>query len=46
MGIAILLIVHWYLSFLIQSVFLHRYAAHKNFEMDSLWEKVFIFPHF
>lgn len=41
MGIAILLIVHWYLSFLIQSVFLHRYAAHKNFEMSPLWEKIF-----
>lgn len=43
MGIAILLIVHWYLGFLVQSVFLHRYAAHKNFEMSLLWEKIFYF---
>ncbi|WMJ74175.1 acyl-CoA desaturase [Cytophagaceae bacterium ABcell3] len=41
MGIAILLIVHWYSSLFFQSVFHHRYAAHNIFSMSRGWEKAF-----
>ncbi len=32
---------HWYLSLFTQSVFYHRYSAHKMFTMSKFWEKVF-----
>jgi stearoyl-CoA desaturase (Delta-9 desaturase) len=35
------LIAHWYLSLFSQTFFLHRYAAHKMFEMSPFWEKIF-----
>jgi stearoyl-CoA desaturase (delta-9 desaturase) len=41
MGILIFFIAHWYLSLLMQTFFLHRYAAHKMFTMSPTWEKVF-----
>ncbi|MFT5779178.1 MAG: stearoyl-CoA desaturase (delta-9 desaturase) [Crocinitomicaceae bacterium] len=41
MIILIFLIAHWYLSLFSQTFFLHRYAAHKMFEMSKFWEKVF-----
>ena len=36
-------VVHWYLSLFSQTFFLHRYAAHKMFEMNKFWEKFFYF---
>ncbi|WP_266365176.1 acyl-CoA desaturase [Tellurirhabdus rosea] len=33
--------LHWYLSVLMQTFFLHRYAAHQMFTMNPFWEKVF-----
>ncbi|PHR26677.1 MAG: acyl-CoA desaturase [Fluviicola sp.] len=41
MIILIFIISHWYLSLFSQTFFLHRYAAHKMFEMSNFWEKVF-----
>lgn len=41
MVILIFLIAHWYLSLFSQTFFLHRYAAHKMFEMSPFWEKIF-----
>lgn len=35
------LLAHWYLSVLMQTVFLHRYAAHQMFTMSPRWEKIF-----
>ncbi|GAB3713529.1 acyl-CoA desaturase [Spirosoma flavus] len=32
---------HWYLSVLMQTFFLHRYAAHQMFTMSRGWEKFF-----
>jgi stearoyl-CoA desaturase (Delta-9 desaturase) len=34
-------LAHWYLSVLMQTLFLHRYAAHQMFTMSRGWEKVF-----
>jgi stearoyl-CoA desaturase (delta-9 desaturase) len=34
-------ILQWYLSALMQSIFLHRYAAHKMFAMGPFAEKIF-----
>jgi stearoyl-CoA desaturase (delta-9 desaturase) len=41
MAILIFFLLHWYLSLLMQTFFLHRYAAHKMFTMSPTWEKVF-----
>lgn len=41
MAILIFFCLHWYLSLLMQTFFLHRYAAHKMFTMSPFWEKVF-----
>jgi stearoyl-CoA desaturase (Delta-9 desaturase) len=41
MIILIFIIAHWYLSLFSQTFFLHRYAAHKMFEMSKFWEKMF-----
>lgn len=41
MYILIFFIAHWYLSLLMQTFFLHRYAAHKMFTMSPFWEKFF-----
>lgn len=41
MIIFIFIIAHWYLSLFSQTFFLHRYAAHKMFEMSRFWEKTF-----
>lgn len=35
------LVVHWYLSLFCQTFFLHRYAAHKMFQMNFYWERLF-----
>lgn len=41
MIILVFFLVHWYVSVLMQTLFLHRYAAHQMFTMSSRWEKVF-----
>lgn len=41
MPILIFFLLHWYLSLLMQTFFLHRYSAHKMFTMSPFWEKVF-----
>ncbi|EPG76313.1 stearoyl-CoA 9-desaturase [Leptospira fainei serovar Hurstbridge str. BUT 6] len=37
---------HWLLSVFIQSFFLHRYSAHRMFEMNKVWERFFYFFSF
>lgn len=34
-------LLHWYMSVLMQTFFLHRYAAHQMFTMSPFWEKFF-----
>lgn len=41
MYILVFFVAHWYLSLLMQTFFLHRYAAHKMFTMNPFWEKFF-----
>lgn len=41
MVILIFIIAHWYLSLFSQTFFLHRYAAHKMFDMSKFWERTF-----
>ncbi|MFN3404180.1 MAG: acyl-CoA desaturase [Cytophagaceae bacterium] len=41
MAILIFFVAHWYLSLFSQTFFLHRYSAHKMFNMNPFWEKVF-----
>ena len=40
-AIIIFFIAHWYLSLFSQTFFLHRYAAHKAFDMSRAWERFF-----
>jgi stearoyl-CoA desaturase (delta-9 desaturase) len=40
-AIFIFFAVHWQLSVLFQSFFLHRYGAHRQFEMSKGWERFF-----
>ncbi len=40
-AIIIFFIAHWYLSLFSQTFFLHRYAAHKAFDMSRGWERFF-----
>ena len=39
--IIIFFVVHWYGSLLFQSMFHHRYAAHAQYELSPVMEKVF-----
>lgn len=41
LAIIIFFAVHWYGALFFQTVFLHRYAAHKAFTMSPFWEKCF-----
>ncbi len=41
MAIPIFFVVHWQLSVLFQSFFLHRYGAHRQFTMRKGWENAF-----
>ena len=43
MAIAIFFIVHWQVSVFFQSFFLHRYGAHRQFEMSPRAERFFHF---
>jgi len=36
-----LLLVHWQVSVFLQTFFLHRYGAHRQFTMSKGWEKTF-----
>jgi stearoyl-CoA desaturase (delta-9 desaturase) len=40
-AILIFFCLHWYLSLFSQTFFLHRYSAHKMFDMNKFWEKFF-----
>jgi stearoyl-CoA desaturase (delta-9 desaturase) len=42
-AIAIFFVLHWQLSVFFQSFFLHRYGAHRQFEMSPRMERVFYF---
>lgn len=46
MPIFFFFVVHWYLSFFLQSFFHHRYAAHGHFKMSRGVEKFFYFACF
>jgi stearoyl-CoA desaturase (delta-9 desaturase) len=39
--IVVFFLLHWQLSVFLQSFFLHRYGAHKQFEMTKGWERFF-----
>ena len=41
MIIVVFFVVHWQLSVFLQSFFLHRYGAHKQFAMTRGWERFF-----
>jgi len=41
MYILIFFIAHWFLSLFCQTFFLHRYASHKMFTMNTFWERFF-----
>jgi stearoyl-CoA desaturase (delta-9 desaturase) len=41
LAIAIFFVVHWQLSVFLQSFFLHRYGAHRQFTMSKGWERFF-----
>lgn len=43
MAIAIFFVLHWQAAVFFQSFFLHRYGAHRQFEMSPRMEKVFYF---
>jgi stearoyl-CoA desaturase (delta-9 desaturase) len=36
-------VTHWMLSVFCQTFFLHRYGAHRMFEMNRFWERAFYF---
>src|SRR5277367_6379868 len=42
-AIAIFFVLHWQVSVFFQSFFLHRYGAHRQFEMSPRMERVFHF---
>ena len=41
MAILVFFVIHWQLSVLFQSFFLHRYGAHRQFTMSKGWERFF-----
>jgi stearoyl-CoA desaturase (delta-9 desaturase) len=43
MAIALFFVIHWQLSVFMQSFFLHRYGAHRQFTMSKRTERVFHF---
>lgn len=46
MVILIFFVLHWYVSFFLQSFFHHRYAAHNHLSMSPAWEKFFFISCF
>ncbi|MES2628338.1 MAG: acyl-CoA desaturase [Bacteroidota bacterium] len=46
MPILIFFLAHWFISLFSQTFFLHRYASHKMFKMNTFWEKFFYFLSF
>ncbi len=43
MAVAAFFLGHWLSSVFFQSLFHHRYAAHRMFTMSPLWERIFYF---
>lgn len=43
MPILIFFLAHWFLSLFFQTFFHHRYASHKMFSMNKVWERIFHF---
>jgi stearoyl-CoA desaturase (Delta-9 desaturase) len=41
MVVIIVFLIHWQLAVFLQSFFLHRYGAHKQFRMSAGWERFF-----
>lgn len=41
MVIPIFFVAHWYASLFAQTFFLHRYAAHRMFQLNKFWERFF-----
>src|SRR6201991_1244458 len=41
MAILVFFLCHWFLSLFSQTFFLHRYASHKMFKMNTFWERFF-----
>ncbi len=41
--VPIFFLAHWYGSLLAQTIFLHRYAAHRMYSLNKFWERVFFF---
>jgi len=41
MYIIVFFIAHWFISLFVQTFFLHRYASHKMFSLNSFWYKFF-----
>jgi stearoyl-CoA desaturase (Delta-9 desaturase) len=41
MVIPIFFLAHWYGSLLAQTIFLHRYAAHRMYSLNKFWERIF-----
>lgn len=41
MILIIFFVAHWYLCLFSQTFFLHRYAAHGSFRMNTFWERFF-----
>jgi len=44
--IILFFILHWYLSAVSQTFFLHRYASHRVFTLSKFWERFFYFLTF
>jgi stearoyl-CoA desaturase (delta-9 desaturase) len=41
MAILLFFFAHWQISIFFQTFFLHRYGAHRQFDMSKRWERVF-----
>ena len=37
----VLFVLHWQVSVFLQTFFLHRYGAHRQFTMSKGWERIF-----
>ena len=41
LAVVLFFVAHWQISVFFQSFFLHRYGAHRQFEMSRFWERAF-----
>jgi stearoyl-CoA desaturase (delta-9 desaturase) len=46
MAIVVFFVAHWTLSVFFQTLFLHRYAAHRMYKLSPFWERVFYLASF